>query len=135
MGQVDYLKRDERGEEEVRPHLQIEMFQTVVFEVCRVWSGTVRLALLATGVQHMSHPPQLEVGGLLHGVVVADLDVPDVEDNGIHDFYPPVSQSVPVNLVRPRLPPVQVCGSLGLADGQLLLVGIRLEGNFKEIYC
>ena len=97
----------------VRPHLQVEMFQSVVLEVERVWSGAVRGALLAAGVEHVSHSSQLEVGRLLHGVVVADLDVPE-------------------HLVRPRLPPVQVCGSLGLADGQLLLVGVRLETELKR---
>ena len=43
----------------------------------RIHSGSVRLALLPAGVEDVADPFHLQVGGLLHRVVVADRDVPD----------------------------------------------------------
>lgn len=57
-------------------HLETEMFKSVVFEVEGVWPGAVRLTLLPAGVEEVGDASQLEVGGLLHGEIVADLNVP-----------------------------------------------------------
>ena len=58
-------------------HLQTEMLEPVILEMERVHSGRVRLALLAAGVEDVGDPSHLQVGGLLHRVVVADRNVPD----------------------------------------------------------
>ena len=54
------------------------MFQSIVLKMERVHSGSVRLALLPAGVEHVADPFHLQVGGLLHRVVVPDGNVPEV---------------------------------------------------------
>ena len=54
------------------------MLQAVILEMERIHSGSVRLALLPAGVQHVADPFHLQVGGLLHRVVVPDGNVPEV---------------------------------------------------------
>ena len=53
------------------------MLQPVILEMERIHSGSVRLTLLPAGVEDVADPFHLQVGRLLHRVVVADRDVPD----------------------------------------------------------
>ena len=52
------------------------MFQSVFLEMEGIRPGTVRLTLLPAGVQQVGDSLQLQVGGLLHGVVVTNQNIP-----------------------------------------------------------